>query len=164
MHNYLSQLVGTAGFGNIQMMKSRFETLWGSSHLLLMQLAAFREAASYWPHYDYVINLSESDFPIRLNNQPIRLSHHTQVYFEILNVYFILFRPLPELSSFLTANKGRVFVSGNQGMKQDDFVKKQGINHTFYQCDGHMFRLSARMLAKYFTFICFLNRVQTRVG
>ncbi|XP_063728615.1 xylosyltransferase 2-like isoform X2 [Symsagittifera roscoffensis] len=118
LHSYLSQLVARFGSpGNIRLMKSRFQTLWGSSHLLLMQLAGYREATTFWPQTDFVINLSESDVRIR---------------------------PVDELEGMLSMNRGMSFITGMKAVARSQFMKRQGVNQTFYQCDGHMFRLSAR--------------------
>ncbi|XP_075255857.1 xylosyltransferase sqv-6-like isoform X2 [Convolutriloba macropyga] len=117
MHTYLTQLTARFGGGNIHLMKARFQTLWGSSHLMLMQLAGYREAMEKWPQVDFVINLSESDVPIR---------------------------PIKEMEQMLSVNKGMSFITGSHNIGRGKFMKRQGVNQTFYQCDGHMFRISTR--------------------
>ncbi|KAJ3195497.1 Xylosyltransferase 2 [Irineochytrium annulatum] len=50
--------------GNVFMAKTRFEGLWGHSSLVRMQLSGFWELADLGD-WDYVINLSAEDFPLR---------------------------------------------------------------------------------------------------
>lgn len=68
--------------------------------------------------WDYVINLSESDFPIK---------------------------SLEELEKFLSANKGYNFVKSH-GREVQRFIKKQGLDKTFIECDTHMWRVGERKL------------------
>lgn len=70
--------------------------------------------------WDYVINLSESDFPIK---------------------------QLARLEEFLTANRGRNFVKSH-GRETPRFVQKQGLDKTFVECDTHMWRVGDRELPK----------------
>ena len=67
---------------------------------------------------DYIINLSESDY--------------------------ILKKP-EDFKEFLYKNKGRNFVKSH-GRETTTFLKKQGLDRTFYECDNHMFRLGPRNL------------------
>lgn len=69
-------------------------------------------------HWDMVINLSESDFPLKR---------------------------VDRLVDFLTANKGRNFVKSH-GRETQRFVTKQGLDKTFVECDTHMWRVGDRQL------------------
>nr|AAA75448.1 unknown [Drosophila melanogaster] len=72
---------------------------------------------SNW-HWDFVINLSESDFPVKT---------------------------LDKLVDFLSANPGRNFVKGH-GRETQKFIQKQGLDKTFVECDTHMWRIGDRKL------------------
>ena len=47
--------------------------------------------------------------------------------------------------NFLTANKGKNFVKST-GREIQRFIQKQGLDKTFVQCDGHMWRIGDRKL------------------
>jgi len=68
-----------------------------------------------WP-WDYVLNLSESDYPVK---------------------------PVGELATFLSLRRGRNFVKSH-GRETSVFVRKQGLDRAFLQCDDHMWRLGPR--------------------
>lgn len=51
-------------FPNIYVTKNRFPTIWGGASLLEMLLNSFKELLGL-SEWDYVINLSESDFPTK---------------------------------------------------------------------------------------------------
>ncbi|XP_017467284.1 PREDICTED: xylosyltransferase oxt [Rhagoletis zephyria] len=72
---------------------------------------------SKW-RWDFVINLSESDFPVKT---------------------------IDKLVTFLTANKGHNFVKSH-GRETQRFVQKQGLDKTFVECDNHMWRIGDRQL------------------
>lgn len=74
-----------------------------------------REPSWQW---DFVINLSESDFPVK---------------------------PLDKLVEFLTANRDRNFVKSH-GREVQRFMQKQGLDKTFVECDTHMWRTGDRIL------------------
>lgn len=73
--------------------------------------------ASKWK-WDFVINLSESDFPVKTVNQ---------------------------LVEFLSANKDKNFVKSH-GREVQRFIQKQGLDKTFVECDAHMWRQGDRKL------------------
>lgn len=73
--------------------------------------------ASDWK-WDFVINLSESDFPVKTVNQ---------------------------LVEFLSANKNKNFVKSH-GREVQRFIQKQGLDKTFVECDAHMWRQGDRKL------------------
>nr|CAD7427661.1 unnamed protein product [Timema monikensis] len=103
---------------NVRLARQRFATIWGGSSLLQMLLASMGELLNLGWSWDFIINLSESDFPIKTNNQ---------------------------LGEFLTANKGRNFVKSH-GREVQRFVQKQGLDKTFVECDAHMWRTGDRRL------------------
>lgn len=51
---------------NIHLMKQRYPTTWGSSTLLTAHLQAFKEIFEElkW-NFSFIVNLSESDFPLK---------------------------------------------------------------------------------------------------
>ena len=67
---------------------------------------------------DFIINLSESDYILK----------HPQT-----------------LKKFLMIQKGTNFVKSH-GRDTETFIKKQGLDRTFYECDHHMYRLGPRTL------------------
>jgi len=105
---------------NLRMVKTRFSTIWGGASLLVMLLSAMQELLEMkdWQDWDFVLNLSESDYPVKTQS---------------------------ELVSFLSSNRGNNFVKGH-GREPDKFIKKQGLDKTFYECDTHMWRLGSRTL------------------
>lgn len=85
--------------------------------MLLSCMRELIELHKDW-QWDFVINLSESDFPVKR---------------------------LDRLVDFLTANKGRNFVKSH-GRETQRFVMKQGLDKTFVECDMHMWRVGDRQL------------------
>ncbi|GFQ80628.1 xylosyltransferase oxt [Trichonephila clavata] len=106
-------------FPNIRLSDVRLSTIWGGASLLQMLLVCISELLLLkdW-NWDYVINLSESDFPIK---------------------------SLSSLERFLLANNGKNFVKSH-GQDTQRFIAKQGLDKTFYECDMHMWRLGDRTL------------------
>merc|ERR1719370_2470361 len=118
MHREVSKLASI--LPNLRLVSKRYSTIWGGASLLTMLLSALREllAMHDWTDWDFVLNLSESDYPVK-----------TQA----------------ELVSFLSSNRGNNFVKGH-GREPDKFIKKQGLDKTFYECDTRMWRLGPRTL------------------
>ncbi|XP_067645033.1 xylosyltransferase oxt [Eurosta solidaginis] len=105
-------------FPNIRLGRKRFSTIWGGASLLTMLLQCMEDLlASKW-QWDFVINLSESDYPVKT---------------------------IDKLVSFLTANKNHNFVKSH-GRETQRFVQKQGLDKTFVECDTHMWRIGDRQL------------------
>ncbi len=105
---------------NVRMMRTRrFATIWGGASLLQMLLHCIKEllSMSNW-HWDFVLNLSESDYPVK---SPERLR------------------------SFLSRQRGLNFVKSH-GRETEMFVRKQGLDRTFHECDNHMWRVGHRTL------------------
>lgn len=107
-------------FPNIKLAKTRYSTIWGGASLLKMLLASMKDFMSLGWQWDFVINLSESDFPIK---------------------------SLEELENFLSVNKGLNFVKSH-GREVQRFIKKQGLDKTFIECDTHMWRVGERKLPR----------------
>ncbi|XP_064478738.1 xylosyltransferase 2-like isoform X2 [Ornithodoros turicata] len=105
-------------FSNIRLARKRFPTMWGGSSLLHMLLDAMKELLHTSTQWHYLINLSETDYPIK---------------------------PLKDLEQFLAANMGTNFVKSH-GQDTQRFIAKQALDRTFHQCDGRMWRLGPRGL------------------
>ena len=95
-------------FPNIRLARKRFSSIWGGASLLQMLLSCMEYLLyeSGW-QWDFVLNLSESDFPLKTVDQ---------------------------LVTFLTANRGQNFVR-NHGREVQRFIQKQGLDMTFVECD-----------------------------
>lgn len=104
---------------NIRLARKRFSTIWGGASLLRMLLSSMKDLLNKdnW-HWDFVINLSESDF---------------------------LVKNMDSLVDFLTANRDRNFVKSH-GREVQRFIQKQGLDKTFVECDTHMWRVGDRTL------------------
>lgn len=104
---------------NIRLARVRYSTIWGGASLLKMLLESMKDLLDNgnW-HWDFVINLSESDFPVKT---------------------------LDKLVDFLTANRDKNFVKSH-GREVQRFIQKQGLDKTFVECDTHMWRTGDRVL------------------
>lgn len=118
LHRKLSEL--EKQFPNVKLATSRFSTIWGGASLLTMLLTSMKDILALGWQWDFVINLSESDFPIK---------------------------SLENLEKFLSANKGLNFVKSH-GREVQRFIKKQGLDKTFVECETHMWRTGERKLPK----------------
>ncbi|CAB3376752.1 Hypothetical predicted protein [Cloeon dipterum] len=106
--------------GQVVVARKRLATIWGGASLLEILLTSMKELLTLhekWS-WDYVINLSESDFPLKHNDR---------------------------LVQFLTANNGRNFVK-SFGKEVQRFIQKQGLDKTFHECEAHMWRVGDRVL------------------
>ncbi|KAL9955437.1 hypothetical protein ACROYT_G036765 [Oculina patagonica] len=92
-------------------------TIWGGASLLKMLLKCMEDlmAKKDWK-WDFFLNLSESDYPIKHNSK---------------------------LAEFLRANRDFNFLKPH-GRELVRFIKKQGLDRTFLECDEHMWRLGDR--------------------
>lgn len=118
LHRELSKL--EKQFPNIKIASKRFSTIWGGATLLQMLLHAMKDFFNLGWKWDFVINLSESDFPIK---------------------------SLENLEYFLSLNKGLNFVKSH-GREVQRFIKKQGLDKTFIECETHMWRVGERKLPR----------------
>uniref|UniRef100_A0A1B6CJW1 protein xylosyltransferase n=1 Tax=Clastoptera arizonana TaxID=38151 RepID=A0A1B6CJW1_9HEMI len=105
-------------FSNIRLSRRRHSTIWGGASLLTMLLESMAELIQADWDWDFVINLSESDFPVKSNK---------------------------DLVEFLTVNKERNFVKSH-GREVQRFIQKQGLDKTFVECEAHMWRAGDRNL------------------
>ena len=119
MHRQLEKL--STVLPNMKMMKRRYTATWGGVGLLRMLLSAIREVNEIeeWSDWEFILNLSESDFPIKSQ-------------FEFV--------------TFLSNNRGKNFVQGIGEGNSELFVQKQGLSHTFYECDFHIWNVASRTL------------------
>ncbi|GBP19854.1 Xylosyltransferase oxt [Eumeta japonica] len=118
LHRELSLLENK--FSNIKLASTRYASIWGGASLLQMLLTAMTDIIKLNWKWDFVINLSESDFPIK---------------------------SLESLEKFLSDNKGLNFVKSH-GREVQRFIKKQGLDKTFIECDTHMWRVGDRQLPR----------------
>lgn len=103
---------------NIRLARNRYSTIWGGASLLTMLLASMEELLHLQWRWDFVINLSESDYLVKTTEK---------------------------LVDFLTANRDRNFVKSH-GREVQRFIQKQGLDKTFVECDTHMWRIGDRQL------------------
>lgn len=83
-----------------------------------MLLSCMNELLEMDWQWDFVLNLSESDFPIKT---------------------------IDKLEAFLAANADKNFVKSH-GREAQKFIQKQGLLKTFVECDNHMWRIGDRHL------------------
>ncbi|XP_058466832.1 xylosyltransferase oxt [Malaya genurostris] len=109
-----------SNFPNIRLSRHRWSTIWGGASLLQMLLSSMEYLLVETPtwKWDFVLNLSESDFPVKT---------------------------LDKLVRFLSANQGKNFVRSH-GREVQRFIQKQGLDRTFVECDNHMWRIGDRVL------------------
>ncbi|KAG7459396.1 hypothetical protein MATL_G00210250 [Megalops atlanticus] len=119
--NYLHrQMVALASqYPNVRVTPWRMATIWGGASLLTMYLRSMKDllAMRDWS-WDFFINLSAADYPIRTNDQ---------------------------LVSFLSRHRGMNFIKSH-GRDNARFIRKQGLDRLFYECDTHMWRLGDRKI------------------
>lgn len=62
----LVSAIRSAGFENVYLMERRYATIWAGASLLSMVLDVLRTAlySLKWTTWDFMMNLSESDFPV----------------------------------------------------------------------------------------------------
>lgn len=107
-------------YDNVIVTRKRFETIWGAPSLLSTVLDAIATITSKQSNWHYMINLSESDFPLK---------------------------PIADLANYLGNQVGSrsIFLKGHniEGYK---FIKKQGLDKIFYQCDQRAWLIGTRKL------------------
>ncbi|KAL0117574.1 hypothetical protein PUN28_010406 [Cardiocondyla obscurior] len=96
----------------------RLASIWGGASLLTTFLKSAQQMLAYHQHWDFLVNLSESDFPLKSNNQ---------------------------LTEFLSWNKGMNFAKSH-GREVQRFISKQGLDKTFVECEARMWRIGDRKL------------------
>nr|XP_006637236.1 PREDICTED: xylosyltransferase 1 [Lepisosteus oculatus] len=119
--NYLyRQVVSLASqYPNVRITPWRMSTIWGGASLLTMYLQSMKDllAMSDWS-WDFFINLSAADYPIRNNDQ---------------------------LVAFLSKYRSMNFIKSH-GRDNARFIRKQGLDRLFFECDTHMWRLGDRKI------------------
>lgn len=120
MYREMLQLEKTCLTKNILVAKdsNRHASIWGGASLLTTFLTSARQMLKHFKDWDFLINLSESDFPIKRNNK---------------------------LIEFLGMNKGLNFVKSH-GREVQRFLSKQGLDKTFVECEARMWRVGNRKL------------------
>uniref|UniRef100_A0A3B5A228 Xylosyltransferase 2 n=1 Tax=Stegastes partitus TaxID=144197 RepID=A0A3B5A228_9TELE len=117
MHREVLQLAQQ--FPNVRATPWRMVTIWGGASLLKAYLRSMQDLLSMldWK-WDYFINLSATDFPTRTND---------------------------ELVAFLSLHRDKNFLKSH-GRENARFIKKQGLDRLFHECDNHMWRLGERSI------------------
>ncbi|XP_016339604.1 xylosyltransferase 1-like [Sinocyclocheilus anshuiensis] len=119
--NYLHrQMVALARqYPNVRVTPWRMSTIWGGASLLTMYLQSMKDllAMRDWS-WDFFINLSAADYPIRTNDQ---------------------------LVTFLSKYRDMNFIKSH-GRDNARFIRKQGLDRLFFECDTHMWRLGDRKI------------------
>ncbi|XP_063077573.1 xylosyltransferase 2 isoform X2 [Engraulis encrasicolus] len=106
-------------YPNVRATPWRMVTIWGGASLLKAYLRSMADLLSTdTPPWDYYINLSATDYPTRTND---------------------------ELVAFLSKHKGKNFLKSH-GRENARFIKKQGLDRLFHECDNHMWRLGERAI------------------
>ncbi|XP_077474209.1 xylosyltransferase 1-like [Stigmatopora argus] len=106
-------------YPNVRVTPWRMATIWGGASLLAMYLRAMEDllAMSDWS-WDFFVNLSGADYPIRTND---------------------------ELVAFLSKHRHLNFIKSH-GRDNARFIRKQGLDRLFVECDTHMWRLGDRQI------------------
>uniref|UniRef100_U3D8H9 Xylosyltransferase 2 n=1 Tax=Callithrix jacchus TaxID=9483 RepID=U3D8H9_CALJA len=119
--NYLHREVAELAqrYDNVRVTPWRMVTIWGGASLLRMYLRSMRDLLEVpgWA-WDFFINLSATDYPTRTNE---------------------------ELVAFLSKNRDKNFLKSH-GRDNSRFIKKQGLDRLFHECDSHMWRLGERQI------------------
>jgi len=104
-------------YPNVRLTEWRLSTIWGGASLLKMILRAIKEALALWSDWDFFINLSALDFPIDTDNN---------------------------LSKYLSVYQENSFFKSHGRSDDKSFIRKQGLNRVFVECDEHMYRVGSR--------------------
>ncbi|CAG9771125.1 unnamed protein product [Ceutorhynchus assimilis] len=112
------ELLALEKFPNIHLTRKRFATIWGGASLLEMLRSCMSELLQMNWNWEFILNLSESDFPVK---------------------------PVQKLTRFLSANRHSNFVKSH-GREVQRFIQKQGLDKTFVECEYRMWRVGNRKL------------------
>ncbi|XP_061455462.1 xylosyltransferase 1 isoform X2 [Rhineura floridana] len=119
--NYLHRQVlqFASQYPNVKVTSWRMATIWGGASLLTTYLQTMQDLMEMkdWP-WDFFINLSAADYPIRTNDQ---------------------------LVAFLSRYRNMNFLKSH-GRDNARFIRKQGLDRLFLECDAHMWRLGDRKI------------------
>nr|CAB3267814.1 xylosyltransferase [Phallusia mammillata] len=105
-------------YPNVVVAPWRMATIWGGSSLLQMLLRSMSDVLRLWTKWDFFINLSALDFPIESDEK---------------------------LINFLATYRDKNFMKSH-GRDDEKFIRKQGLNRLFVECEQHMWRLGERDL------------------
>ncbi|KAK0132509.1 Xylosyltransferase 2 [Merluccius polli] len=117
MHREVLQMAQQ--YDNVRATPWRMVTIWGGASLLKAYLHSMQDLLSMldWK-WDFFINLSATDFPTRTND---------------------------ELVAYLSQHRDKNFLKSH-GRENTRFIKKQGLDRLFHECDNHMWRLGERSI------------------
>ncbi|XP_018094601.1 xylosyltransferase 1 isoform X2 [Xenopus laevis] len=117
LHRQVLQFVSQ--YPNVRVTPWRMSTIWGGASLLSTYLQSMRDLLeiSDWS-WDFFINLSAADYPVRTNDQ---------------------------LVAFLSRYRDMNFLKSH-GRDNARFIRKQGLDRLFLECDAHMWRLGDRKI------------------
>nr|Q811B1.1 RecName: Full=Xylosyltransferase 1; AltName: Full=Peptide O-xylosyltransferase 1; AltName: Full=Xylosyltransferase I [Mus musculus]CAD62249.1 xylosyltransferase I [Mus musculus] len=119
--NYLHRqgLQFSRQYENVRVTSWKMATIWGGASFLSTYLQSMRDLLEMtdWP-WDFFINLSAADYPIRTNDQ---------------------------LVAFLSRYRDMNFLKSH-GRDNARFIRKQGLDRLFLECDTHMWRLGDRRI------------------
>ncbi|CAI5792164.1 xylosyltransferase 1 isoform X1 [Podarcis lilfordi] len=106
-------------YPNVKVTSWRMATIWGGASLLSTYLQSMQDLMEMkdW-QWDFFINLSAADYPIRTNDQ---------------------------LVAFLSRYRDMNFLKSH-GRDNARFIRKQGLDRLFLECDTHMWRLGDRKI------------------
>uniref|UniRef100_A0A672YKJ4 protein xylosyltransferase n=1 Tax=Sphaeramia orbicularis TaxID=375764 RepID=A0A672YKJ4_9TELE len=120
--NYLHRevLVLAQKYPNVRVTPWRMSTIWGGASLLTMYLRSMDDLLRMadWS-WDFFINLSAADYPSGETNE--------------------------QLVSFLSKYRNMNFIKSH-GRDNARFIRKQGLDRLFLECDTHMWRLGDRKI------------------
>jgi len=116
LYSSLRKIFDQLALPNVIFQKNRYTPIWGGVSLLVTIKDAIRQALAELGEWDYLVNLSFADFPIEHGER---------------------------LRAFLTQNQGKTFCKAH-GREHEKFIKKQGLNKLFYECENRMWRLGDR--------------------
>lgn len=105
-------------YPNIRLTRKRQSSIWGGASLLDVLLQSMEQLLEVDSQWQFVFNLSESDFPLR---------------------------SIESLEALLAANPGRNFLKSH-GRQTRQFIHKQGLDRVFHQCESRMWRVGDRVL------------------
>eukprot|EP00050_Salpingoeca_kvevrii_P016572 m.56686 g.56686 ORF g.56686 m.56686 type:complete len:724 (-) comp7028_c0_seq2:20-2191(-) len=116
LYHTLAEFV--APFPNAWVTSWQLGSIWGAANLYEVYMRAFSDLLQF--HWDYFINLSETDLPIQTVEQ---------------------------VEEFLRGYRSqKINFLKSHGKDHDRFVRKQGLDRTFVFCEFHMWRVGARTL------------------
>ncbi|CDW56549.1 Branch domain containing protein [Trichuris trichiura] len=104
---------------NFHVTSRRYPTIWGGSSLLDMFLAVMDDLLSLSSNWDYIVNLSESDLPLK---------------------------SVDKLAILLASSNGTNFLS--HAANVSSFIIKQGLDRLFVECENRMWRLGTRRMPR----------------